>query len=156
MTRVIQGNDRPWLPMAGQEGNAFKILSVTENPRQVVLIVRFAPHALYPRHIHKCCAVAYTLEGEWEYEEGVLPVGSCAIEPPESDHEPRISEKGATILAVLTSDGSDDFVEVPMEGGEIFRQDFAYWKSLYEMSAEDSASARNTIGVVVQEIGQDA
>lgn len=153
MTRVIQADSRPWLPMAGQEGNAFKILSVSENPRQVVLIVRFAPNALYPRHIHKCCAVAYTLEGEWEYAEGVLPAGSCAIEPPDSDHEPRISDKGATILAVLNSD-DDDFVEVPMEDGSVFRQDFAYWRTLYEMSAEDAANAQDAVGVSVQDMGQ--
>lgn len=155
MTRVIQADSRPWLPMAGQKGNAFKILSVSENPRQVVLIVRFAPNALYPRHIHKCCAVAYTLEGEWEYAEGVLPAGSCAIEPPDSDHEPRISDKGATILAVLNSD-DDDFVEVPMEDGSVFRQDFAYWRTLYEMSAEDAANARDAVGVSVQDMGQTA
>jgi quercetin dioxygenase-like cupin family protein len=141
--------------MAGQEGNAFKILSVSENPNQVVLIVRFAPHALYPRHVHKCCAVAYTLEGEWEYDEGVLPTGSCAIEPPNSDHEPRISAQGATIFAVLNSD-TDDFVEVPMEGGEVLRQDFAYWRDLYEMSAEDAAKAQDSVGVAVQEIAHPA
>lgn len=155
MTRVIQGDTRPWLPMAGQEGNAFKILSVTEDPRQVVLIVRFAPNALYPRHIHKCCAVAYTIEGEWEYAEGVLPAGSCAIEPPDSDHEPRISAQGATIFAVLNSD-SDDFVEVPMEDGTVFRQDFAYWRDLYNMTAEEAATAQGAIGVSVQDMGQPA
>lgn len=150
MTRVIQDESRPWLPMGGQDGNAFKILSVSENPNQVVLLVRFAPNALYPRHIHRCFAVAYTVEGEWEYEEGVLPKGSCAIEPPDSDHEPRISSQGATIFAVLSSD-DDNFVEVPMEDGTVFRQDFAYWRDLYNLSGEDAAAAQGAVGVSVQD-----
>ena len=148
MTRVIQGENRPWLPMGGQEGNAFKILSVSDNPNQVVLLVRFAPNALYPRHIHRCAAVAYTVEGEWEYAEGVLPKGSVAIEPPDSDHEPRISDQGATIFAVLSSD-DDNFVEVPMEDGTIFRQDFNYWRDLYNLSGSDAAAAQSAVGVSV-------
>lgn len=155
MTRVIQGENRPWLSMGGQEGNAFKILSVSENPNQVVMLVRFAPNALYPRHIHKCSAVAYTVEGEWEYEEGLLPAGSCAIEPPESDHEPRISAQGATIFAVLTSD-DDNFVEVPMEDGTVLRQDFAYWRNLYELTAVEAARAQGAVGVSVQDMAQTA
>ena len=121
----------------------------------MVLVVRFAPNALYPRHIHKCRAVAYTVSGEWEYAEGLLPPGSCAIEPPDSDHEPRISAQGATIFAVLTSD-DENFVEVPMEDGSVFRQDFAYWRTLYELSNEDAAKAQDAVGVSVQDMVQPA
>lgn len=155
MTRVIEDKSRPWLPMDGQEGNAFKILSVSEEPNQVVMVVRFAPNALYPRHVHKCRAVAYTVEGQWEYDEGVLPAGSCAIEPPDSDHEPRISAQGATIFAVLTSD-DDNFVEVPMADGTVFRQDFAYWRNLFELSADEAATAQQAIGVSVRDMAQTA
>lgn len=138
MTRVLQDSDRPWLPIDADGENFMKIISVDEARKQVVLIVKFAPNAIYPKHLHNATAVAYTLEGEWEYEEGVLKQGTWGIEPPGTEHTPIVSPQGATILAVMTSD-SDEFVEIPFEDGTSFKQDFAYWKRMYEMTPEDAA-----------------
>lgn len=138
MTRVVSDSDRPWLPIDASGENLMKIVSVDEDRRQVVLIVKFAPNSVYPKHLHLAGAVAYTIEGEWEYEEGVLDKGAWAIEPPGTDHTPLISDKGATILAVLTSD-SDIFVEVFLDDGTKIVQDIEYFKKLYEMTPEDAA-----------------
>jgi quercetin dioxygenase-like cupin family protein len=138
MTRVVQDSDRPWLPLGGEGENFMKIISVDETQRQVVLLVKFGPHAVYPQHLHLAGAVAYTIDGQWEYEEGVLGKGAWALEPPGTDHLPIISEKGATILAILTSK-DDQFVEVPLPDGSRMRQDLAYFKRLYAMTPEEAA-----------------
>ncbi len=147
MTRVLQADDRPWLPMDGEGENYMKIVNVDEVNKQVTMIVKFAPNAIYPSHLHRAGAVAYTLEGEWEYEEGTLPVGSWAFEPPGTEHLPVVSEKGATILAVLTS-ADDRFVEVPLPDGGVLVQDLAYFKRLYNMTPEQAA-AEHAIGVTM-------
>lgn len=147
MTRVVTDESRPWLPLAGEGQNFMKIVSVDEKLKQVVLIVKFGPNAVYPRHVHKASAVAYTIEGEWEYEEGVLPKGAWAIEPPGTDHLPVVSAQGATILAILKSD-NDEFVEVPLPDGTVVRQDLAYFKRLYGMTPEQAAR-ENAVGVTM-------
>ena len=138
MTRVLSDSDRPWLPIDSSGENFMKIVSVDESRNQVVLIVKFAPNSIYPKHLHHAGAVAYTIEGEWEYEEGVLDKGAWAIEPPGTDHTPLISDQGATILAVLTSE-NDVFVEVFLDDGTTIVQDIEYFKRLYAMTPEDAA-----------------
>ena len=138
MTRVLNAEDRPWLPIDPSGENFMKIISVDEDQKQIVMLVKFGPHAIYPQHIHKAGAVAYTLDGEWEYEEGTLGSGVFALEPPETDHTPIVSEKGATILAVLTSQ-DDNYVEIPLEDGTVMKQDLAYFKRLHAMTPEDAA-----------------
>lgn len=149
MTRVIRAEDRPWLKVDPATENYFKIISVDEDARQVVMMVRFAPNAVYPKHLHHANAVVYTLEGEWEYEEGVLPAGSFAIEPAGIEHTPVVSAQGVTLLAILTAT-SDLFVEVPMPDGTTFVQDMAYWKNLHGMTAEE-AEASHAVGVTMSE-----
>lgn len=149
VTRIVHADERPWLQIDPSTENYFKIIAVDEAARQVVMMVKFAPNAIYPRHHHHSQAVVYTLEGEWEYEEGVLPAGSFAIEPPGIDHTPVISDKGVTLLAILTAD-SDLFVEVPMPDGTTFVQDLAYWKNLYAMTAEEAA-ASHAVGVTMSQ-----
>lgn len=138
MTRVLSDADRPWLPIDPSGENFMKIVSVDEERHQVVLIVKFAPNAVYPKHLHRAGAIAYTIDGEWEYEEGVLAKGAWAIEPPGTDHTPLVSDQGATILAVLTSE-DDQFVEVPLDDGTKIVQDLDYFKRLYAMTPEDAA-----------------
>ncbi|GAB4150526.1 MAG: hypothetical protein Tsb0016_22240 [Sphingomonadales bacterium] len=138
MTRVMQADERPWLPIDAAGENFMKIVSIDEDAKQVVLLVKFAPHAIYPKHKHVASAVAHTLAGEWEYEEGTLPVGAWAIEPPGTDHTPIVSAQGATILAILTSN-DDRYVEVPLEDVTVLHQDLAYFKRLYAMTPEQAA-----------------
>lgn len=138
MTRVLQDSDRPWLPLGGEGQNFMKIISVDDKQHQVVLVVKFGPHAVYPKHLHLAGAIAYTIDGQWEYEEGTLGKGAWALEPPGTEHLPIISEKGATILAILTSK-DDQFVEVELPDGTVMKQDFAYFKRLYEMTPEEAA-----------------
>lgn len=145
MTRVVQQSDRPWLPLDGDGENFMKIIAVDGERKQVVLMVKFGPNAVYPQHIHKATAVAYTVAGEWEYEEGVLSEGAWALEPPGTDHTPVVSSKGATILAILTSD-TDEFVEVPLPGGGVLKQDLAYFQHLYSLTAEQAAE-QHAVGV---------
>jgi quercetin dioxygenase-like cupin family protein len=140
MTRVVPDSSRPWLPLDGSGENFIKIVSVDEVRKQVIMIVKFAPNSVYPKHLHHAGAIAYTIEGEWEYEEGILDKGAWAIEPPGTDHTPLISDQGATILAVLTSD-TDVFVEVFLDDGTVIVQDIDYFKKMYAMTPEEAARA---------------
>ena len=143
MTRVIQDTDRPWLPLGGEGENYMKIVAVDEQQKQVILIVKFGPHAVYPKHLHHAGAIAYTIEGEWEYEEGVLPKGAWAVEPPGTEHTPVVSKHGATILAVLTS-SDDQYVSIPAPDGTVIQQDFAYFKRLSQMTPEQALAEQAT------------
>ena len=148
MTRVLNDDDRPWLPLGGEGENYLKVVSIDEAQRQVVLIVKFGPNAVYPQHLHRAGAIAYTLEGEWEYEEGVLDEGSWALEPPGTEHTPIVSDKGATILAVLTSE-DERYVEVPLPDGSVLEQDLDYFKRLHAMTPEEAAAEQAT-GIEMQ------
>lgn len=145
-TRVLNDGDRPWLPLDGSGKNFLKIIQVNDALNQVVLMLKLGPNAIYPQHSHCATAIAFTVEGEWEYAEGVLRKGSVALEPPGSDHTPLVSDKGTLVFAVLT--GTDENIaEMPMPDGTVLKQNMSYWRELYNLTA-DEAAARSSVGGV--------
>ena len=129
---IIDGSKRHWVPTPQFGGGAIKILLLDEEAKRVCLIYRFEANANLPRHSHACTAMALTLSGEWEYDEGKLPVGSFAYEPFGSDHRP-MSGPGADVFVTLQST-NDEFLVYHLDDGSTFPIDMAVLREL------DSAS----------------
>lgn len=127
-TRVIDPSRHQWLPMDAAPGSELKVLSVDRELRQVVFAFRFAPGTELPPHTHHCQALAYTVSGEWSYDELDLPAGTIAHEPPGSTHAPT-SRVGAELLVILTSD-SDRFLDNHMPDGSTLSFDLDFFDSL--------------------------
>ncbi len=134
LTRIIDGSEKPWLPMPGYEGSFIKVLVADRERGQVVFMFKMAPGAVFPEHNHHCHAIAYTTSGEWEYDEGKLPVGSMAYEVKGSRHQPR-SGPGAEMVVALKSDDHRFLVNFP-EGGEEFEMNMEFFESLVEITPE--------------------
>jgi quercetin dioxygenase-like cupin family protein len=137
-TRVYDGSDRDWLPIPSVDGAYIKVLVADRERRQVVFQFRFAPGTVLPEHIHHCQAIAYTISGEWEYEELKLPSGAVAYEPPGSTHTPS-SGPGAEIVVVLSSD-SDRFLENHMADGSVFEMDMSFFALIDGATLEQAAA----------------
>ncbi|WP_432722693.1 cupin domain-containing protein [Jeongeupia wiesaeckerbachi] len=103
-TTIIR-DEFDWLPvpLPGAEGVSFKVLKADTETKQVVLRARFSPGSRMPRHFHFCRAVAYTLSGEWSYDEGHFKAGDMAYEVEGNTHTPW-SDEGAELLLVFRSD----------------------------------------------------
>ena len=99
-------DDLDWLPVAipGAQGTSIKVFKADAVNDRVVAAIRFEAGARLPRHIHHCRAVAYTVSGEWAYDEGTFAPGDIAYEHAGNDHTPW-SDTGAEMLIVF--DGTD-------------------------------------------------
>lgn len=138
VTSIINGGERPWLPVPGFAGVFIKVLVADERLKQVVFMFKFGPGTVLPRHKHLCHAIGYTLSGEWQYEEGVLPAGSVAYEPFGSEHSPS-SANGAEIVTILTSE-DDRFLENYLPDGSTLSMDMNFFKFLQSVTPEQMAA----------------
>lgn len=138
LTRIIDGNEKPWLPMPGYEGSFIKVLVADEERGQVVFMFKMAPGAVFPRHVHHCHAIAYTTSGEWEYDEGKLPEGAMAYEPPGSEHQPK-SGPGAEMLVTLRSEGRGKLLQNFLEDGTEFEMNMDFFAGLVGLTPEQAA-----------------
>lgn len=125
---ILQPNDRKWVPVPALGGGEVKMLNLDEENHRVAFLYRFEKNAVLPRHSHKCAAQAITLEGEWEYEEGALPVGAYAYEPVGSTHAPK-SKNGAVLFITLMGD-SDEFLTWHYDDGSEMAVDMDVFRSL--------------------------
>ena len=93
---IIRDGAQEWLriPLPGAEGVSVKVLKADEEMDRVVVKIRFSPGSRMPRHVHYCRAIAYTISGEWAYDEGAFGPGETAWEDEGNDHTPW-SDKGA-------------------------------------------------------------
>lgn len=128
---------RDWLPLMlpGTEGVSIKIYKVDEKNRTVVLKARFAPGSRMPRHQHHCRAVAYTLTGEWSYDEGAFKAGDLAYENVGNDHIP-VSETGMEIFVVFISD-SDQYLDNDLADGTTLHLGLPWFKALEGITLEE-------------------
>jgi anti-sigma factor ChrR (cupin superfamily) len=133
-TRVIDSNPQEWIPFGPIEGASFKVLVADAELRQVVFMFKFEPGTVLPPHTHECHAIAYTIDGSWDYEGLHLPTGAIAYEPVESTHTPT-SEQGATLCVVLKS-GSDTFLVNHMPNGSELVLDMPFFKALEGVTRE--------------------
>ena len=90
---IIRDENQEWLriPLPGAEGVLAKVLKVDEAMDRVLVKIRFAPNSRMPRHSHHCRAIAYTISGEWAYDEGAFKAGETAFEDLGNDHTPMMA-----------------------------------------------------------------
>jgi anti-sigma factor ChrR (cupin superfamily) len=62
-------------------------------------LVRYAPGASTPAHLHPGYELIYVLDGQMETDAGVFEAHSLLVQPPSSTHQPR-SSTGCLLLIV--------------------------------------------------------
>ena len=127
---IIRDENQDYLsiPLPGAEGVSAKVLKVDEARDRVVVKIRFAAGSRLPRHIHHCRAVAYTMSGEWAYDEGSFKPGETAFELEGNEHTPW-SDTGAELFIVF--DGVNGrYLDNFLEDGTVVRLDMPYFKAM--------------------------
>lgn len=125
------------IPLAGAEGVYVKVLKADEEMDRVVVKIKFDPGTRMPRHIHHCRAVAYTISGQWEYDEGAFVPGESAWEDEGNDHTPW-SDEGAELFIVF--DGKNGrYLDNIMPDGSIVKLDMPLLKALEGLSLAEAA-----------------
>lgn len=128
-SRIIDGADKPWIELPRSDAR-IKILAIDEVHNNIMMLIKMPEGSAYPNHIHHCIAIAYTLEGQWEYDEGKLTPGVVAYEPDQSTHAPMVGKGGATVFVVLIGTGSH-FIDFLRDDGTVaVTQDIEYFKIL--------------------------
>ena len=127
---------RDWLPLAlpGTEGVSIKVYKVDEVNRTVVLKVGFAPGARMPRHQHHCRAIAYTISGQWAYDEGSFAPGDLAYEMFGNDHVP-YSDAGTEMFITFMSDNGE-FLDNDLPDGSTLHLGLPWFKALEGVTLE--------------------
>ncbi|WP_285021459.1 cupin domain-containing protein [Novosphingobium sp. fls2-241-R2A-195] len=108
MTEHIRSDDIPWLPYGPIPNSEWRVLQVDEEWNIVVMNYRMGPWVTTPVHGHHCAATAYTLEGEWFYDDYRFEAGDIAFEIGEETHQPITKDKGATLLTTLIGGKGND------------------------------------------------
>ena len=118
---IIRADEKSFIeiPLPGSRNVLTKIIKVDPEHMQAVMLVRFLPDACAPRHLHHCQAIAYTLSGEWEYEDGKFGPGDVAYEVPGNIHTPSSVRGGEMVLTMKSPDGR--FLDNYMPDGSIIR-----------------------------------
>jgi hypothetical protein len=112
MVRRIAAEDVPWLPYALIPKTFFRVLQVDVENNIVILNFKMPPWTVTPVHGHHCTATAYTLEGEWFYDDLCFRAGDLAFETTVEVHQPVTREKGAVLLTTLIGGkGNDKLLE---------------------------------------------
>lgn len=127
---IIRDENQEYLaiPLPGAEGVFAKVLKVDEEHDRVLVKIRFEPGSRMPRHNHYCRAVAYTISGEWAYDEGSFKPGETAFELEGNEHTPW-SDTGAELFIVF--DGKDGrYLDNFLEDGTVIKLDLPYFKAM--------------------------
>ena len=134
---IIRAGDGEFveLPLPGQHGITTRLIRVDDENNQVVMHVKFEPGARAPRHYHYCRAVAYTVKGSWEYDEGKFYPGDIAYEKAGNMHTP-FSDEGAELILVLTGEDRN-YLDNYMECGSIIRYTLDTFKFFDGKTQED-------------------
>ena len=139
---IINDDDQDYLPMPflGSEGCFFKVLKADVPKNRVVVKFKFAPGTSLPRHIHHCRAVAYTIAGEWEYDEGSFQAGHVAYEDTGNDHTAS-SKTGAELFLFFDSD-SERFLDNFLADGTLVQMDMRFFKAFEGVSLAQAAELK--------------
>ncbi len=133
---IIRDGNQEWVrvPLPGAEGVSIKVLKADVEMDRVVVKIKFEPGSKMPRHNHYCRAIAYTVSGEWAYDEGSFSTGETAWEEEGNDHTPW-SDNGAELFIVF--DGKDGrYLDNYMEDGSIVKLDMPLLKALEGITQE--------------------
>ena len=125
------------IPLPGSEGVYVKVLKADEKTDRVVVKIKFDPGSRMPRHIHHCRAIAYTISGNWAYDEGSFSPGESAWEGAGHDHTPW-SDEGAELFIVF--DGKDGrYLDNILPDGTVVKLDMPFLKAFEGLSLAEAA-----------------
>jgi hypothetical protein len=131
------GQDYLPIPLPGAEGVYVKILKADEEMDRVVVKIKFDAGSRMPRHYHYCRAIAYTISGNWAYDEGSFSPGESAWEDEGNDHTPW-SDEGAELFIVF--DGKDGrYLDNILPDGTIVKLDMPFFKAFEGLSLAEAA-----------------
>jgi hypothetical protein len=125
------------IPLPGAEGVYVKILKADADMDRVVVKIKFDAASRMPRHYHYCRAIAYTISGNWAYDEGSFSPGESAWEDEGNDHTPW-SDEGAELFIVF--DGKDGrYLDNILPDGTIVKLDMPFFKAFEGLSLVEAA-----------------
>lgn len=104
----IASEEVAWLPYHRIPNTFFRVLQVDERANIVILNYRMPAWTTTLVHGHHCTATAYTLEGEWFYDDLCFQKGDVAFETTVEVHQPITRDKGATLLTTLIGGAGND------------------------------------------------
>ena len=125
------------IPLPGTEGVYVKILKADADMDRVVVKIKFDAGSRMPRHYHYCRAIAYTISGNWAYDEGSFSPGESAWEDEGNDHTPW-SDEGAELFIVF--DGKDGrYLDNILPDGTIVKLDMPFFKAFEGLTLAEAA-----------------
>jgi len=125
------------IPLPGAEGVYVKILKADADMDRVVVKIKFDAGSRMPRHYHYCRAIAYTISGNWAYDEGSFSPGESAWEDEGNDHTPW-SDEGAELFIVF--DGKDGrYLDNILPDGTIVKLDMPFFKAFEGLTLAEAA-----------------
>lgn len=141
LVRRIPSDDVEWLPYARIPNTFFRVLQVDEENNIVVLNFKMPPWTVTPVHGHHCTATAYTLEGEWYYDDLCFREGDLAFETTVETHQPITKDKSAMLLTTLIGGkGNDKLLEDHNPDGTTTLLRTRLFKAVERISLEDYAA----------------
>jgi hypothetical protein len=136
----IASEELPWLAYPLIQNSMFKILKVDELTNTVILKFRMGPHVTTPRHGHHCVATAYTISGEWFYEDLEFRQGDIAYECTTDVHQPLTREQPAELLTTFIGGrGNDRLLEEYDAEGHSYLLRTRFFKALEGITQDELA-----------------
>ena len=137
-TPILSDEEQDYIPlvMPEAEGVSIKVLKADEENRRVVAKVKFEPNSKMPRHTHHCRAIAYTISGEWEYDNGHFTPGVVAYETIGENHQP-FSRTDTEMFLIFDSDG-DRWLDNHLSDGTTIHLGMPFFKAFEGSSREDA------------------
>ena len=138
-TTILNDDGLDYIPFDLPSTNEvyFKVLKADPENRRAVVKIKFGKNANMPRHYHHCRAFAYTLSGEWEYDNGGFKAGDIAYESQGEEHTPT-SENGAEMIILFDSD-TDDFLDNYLPDGTVITLGIEFMTAMERISLADAA-----------------
>ena len=98
---VVRPGEEAWRPSPTPGVERIMLDRIGEEVARATSIVRYAPNATFPRHVHGGGEEILVLEGLFTDESGQYPAGSYVRNPIGSAHAPAAGPQGATLFVKL-------------------------------------------------------
>lgn len=108
---VVLPGKGPWVPSAVEGVDRILLDRIGEDAR-ATSIVRYAPSAAFPRHVHRGGEEILVLEGLFIDEHGRYPAGTYLRSPIDSAHAPFAGPEGAKLFVKLHQTSANDKAQV--------------------------------------------
>jgi anti-sigma factor ChrR (cupin superfamily) len=112
---VVLTEGESWVasPAAGVERRMLD--RIGDEVARATSIVRYAPNACFPEHVHGGGEELFVLEGLFIDDDGEYPAGTYVRNPAGSSHAPRAGKEGATLFLKLHQFAANDLARVVVQ-----------------------------------------